>query len=381
MKSAGELRRNHSALPTVLPPSNSATSSPQRPTMSHYATPASSSNLLLPGSPPQDNQMPKRFASLGVSAGMLSTASLRHRPAVDTHLWETVSPEDAETKLATSPPLPHKVIPMPRSQGGSPPRNDPRPPKEEKSNRWGFLKKMSMGKMRTETPSLRPSTSHGRPSTAPHPRLALSRPSTATNEGPRMSITPQIDVRISTTGLMLNSPVAVLPPSLSKKPSADLLKAASPPMLPPPAPSSTQLHSTATIPELPLKAPLPQVQETSKSPVSNLLLVPPTNPTPRAAKRRSFLPFDVSPIPIPAAANFVTGVTATNDTEECTSEGSRATPSPVIPQESLEQIQRREEEKARDARTRALRSVMAYLRDMYDLGLTQANTMSMYGGG
>lgn len=47
---------------------------------------------------------------------------------------------------------------------------------------------------------------------------------------------------------------------------------------------------------------------------------------------------------------------------------------------SMEAVQRREEEKAREARTRALRSVMAYLRDMHDLGLTQVNTMSMYGG-
>lgn len=47
----------------------------------------------------------------------------------------------------------------------------------------------------------------------------------------------------------------------------------------------------------------------------------------------------------------------------------------------MEQIQRREEEKARETRTRALRSVMAYLRDMHDLGLTQTpNTMSVYGG-
>lgn len=51
-----------------------------------------------------------------------------------------------------------------------------------------------------------------------------------------------------------------------------------------------------------------------------------------------------------------------------------------VQMETLEQVQRREEERAREARARALRSVMAYLRDMHDLSTSQANTMSIYGG-
>ena len=370
MKSAGELRRNYTTLPTTLPPSNSTASSPQRPTMSQYA--ASSSNLLQVVSPPLDNNMPKRFASLGPNSGMLSN---NHRPRqpVDRNIWDHLSGDESESKV-NSPPMPNRV-PIPFSQATSPPRGvhesrytqepgpRPRPPKEEKSNRWGFLKKMSMGKMRSDAPS-RPSTSDGRPTTSPYSWNTLSRPNTAIDSS-RVSITPQIDVRISTTGLLLNSPGghSVLPPSLSKKASSDALKLASPTLSPP----------------IPQPAPKP-FQDVLKPQVSNLLLVPPTtSPTPRSAKRRSFLPFDVSPIPIPPAANFVPGVTATNETDDA-SESSRATPSPVIPLESMDQIQRREEEKAREARTRALRSVMAYLRDMYDLGLTQANTMSIYGG-
>ena len=38
------------------------------------------------------------------------------------------------------------------------------------------------------------------------------------------------------------------------------------------------------------------------------------------------------------------------------------------------------DERAREAKIRALRSVMSYLRDMHDLSQTQAQTMSMYGG-
>ena len=84
---------------------------------------------------------------------------------------------------------------------------------------------------------------------------------------------------------------------------------------------------------------------------------------------------DMSPISIPPGASFLPGVTATNGDED------RATPSPVVA-ENLEHLQRREDERAREARVRALRSVVAYLRDMYDLGLSQqpGATMSVYGG-
>ncbi|KAJ7919155.1 hypothetical protein B0H13DRAFT_2231022 [Mycena leptocephala] len=92
-----------------------------------------------------------------------------------------------------------------------------------------------------------------------------------------------------------------------------------------------------------------------------------------------FLPID-SPltlnIPIPEAAAFVPGMTATSDTDG--PDGARVeTPSPVV-----ETYLRREEERQREAYQRALRSVMAYLKDMNDLGLSQqAATMGMYGAG
>jgi hypothetical protein len=79
-------------------------------------------------------------------------------------------------------------------------------------------------------------------------------------------------------------------------------------------------------------------------------------------------------IPIPDTSAFVPGLTALNDGGDI--DGRGTTPSPI----DDEQFLRREEERAREAYMRALRSVMAYLKDMNDLGLShQPNPMSMYG--
>lgn len=65
------------------------------------------------------------------------------------------------------------------------------------------------------------------------------------------------------------------------------------------------------------------------------------------------------------------GVTATNDDDP---ESRTRSPSPAI---DNEKVLRREEERAREAYMRALRSVMAYLKDMNDLGASQQpNTFS-----
>jgi len=65
-----------------------------------------------------------------------------------------------------------------------------------------------------------------------------------------------------------------------------------------------------------------------------------------------------------------------DDTEEGDEE-QLLTPSPITPQ-TAEPTQRREEERAREAYTRSLRSVMAYLRDMNDLSVTQLSLMNMH---
>ena len=86
---------------------------------------------------------------------------------------------------------------------------------------------------------------------------------------------------------------------------------------------------------------------------------------------------------IPENSAFVTGVVVAHDGEDqpgAPPESRVVTPSPVI---DHEQYIRREEDRARDAYMRALRSVMAYLRDMNDLGTVQqqphGNPLSMYG--
>ena len=83
---------------------------------------------------------------------------------------------------------------------------------------------------------------------------------------------------------------------------------------------------------------------------------------------------------IPENSAFVTGIVVSRDGEEtgpiCGQEGRTLTPSPVL---DHEQYIRREEDRARDAYMRALRSVMAYLKDMNDLGTAQqGNPLSMY---
>jgi hypothetical protein len=119
-----------------------------------------------------------------------------------------------------------------------------------------------------------------------------------------------------------------------------------------------------------LKAALPATATST----SSSLLVPPTAPTPKAAKRRSFLPIDTPlPLNIPTPSTFVPGLTASNEYD--------ADDAKKMPMSALDttETSRREEEKLREASTRALRSVMAYLKDMNDLNQTQTNSLSMYG--
>ncbi len=373
MKSAGELRRSPVATMSSF---NSATSSPQRPALSHYTTSASSSNLLSLSAQEQPLP-PKRFASLGVSSA-LSPGGTHSRPGVSRSVWDEISADESESSSrAPASPLPTENAPSPvlSSMGSQVSKQDresryspeKRAKEESKPTKWGFFKKMSMGKMRTTEPaSSRASTPQSRPQTQFQTRPAarsISSPGTSLSPTP----TPQIDVRISTTGTLLHA--GTISPSLSRKVSSDLLKSP-----PPPIPEvSVSPSPTANDSFLDIASQSPQ-SSSSTNLLSPTSLAP--GPTPRSAKRRSFLPIDVT---VPAASAFMPAVQviqASNSSDE-PEEPGRSTPS-ASP--DFEQIQRREEEKAKEARTRALRSVMAYLRDMHDLGLTQTNVMSMYGG-
>ncbi|KIP12013.1 hypothetical protein PHLGIDRAFT_82614 [Phlebiopsis gigantea 11061_1 CR5-6] len=370
MKSAGELRRSPGGTSKGTAATSQA-SSPQRPALSHYATSASSSNLLATTSTHDGQDLPKRFASLGVSSA-LSPEGIHKRPAIDSSVWDGLPVEKDGTGAKSLPPVPLDDAPGAlQAMGSQISRRDrdsrhqeetPAKSKEEhKSTRWGFLKKMSMGKMRADPQSgARPSVANSRPRLPSKSQPgAIERSLSSAADFARGSFTPHLDVRISTTGTLLHPSEG----RLSRQPSEEVFKTLPPTILEVSmAPSEEGLLLTAP------KSPTPS---------PNLLGFP--QPTSRAAKRRSFLPIEMSPIPIPTPSQFLPGVTAANGAEE-SEDGTRAVPSPSQTN-TMEQIQRREEEKARESRTRALRSVMAYLKDMHDLGLTQINnTMSMYGG-
>ena len=361
MKSAGELRpigTDTYALSAAVP-RHPPMGTHMRPSLTQYGSGSSSNLLHMPESDVAPVIAPKRFASLGATAALSapsSTSSSRarsntsgSRTALTQSLWENAS--ESEDDPTSSPELKNK-----RASGvESPP--DARHHLRERSQtspgqnavdrhsmgrskdgkergRWGFLKKMSMGKMRIDTPT---SSSSGRStpmnksiSEGPTP---LFRPDSYL---PSQKVSsPRIDVRFSTTGTLGNvssSSVPLEQPRMSHKSSTDALKV------------------------------------TTHPPSSGNLLAPPTptSPISRAAKRRSFLPIDTPlPINIPTPSNFMPGVTASG--EDDIPKTSVSAPDPA-------ELTRREEENMRDSSARALRAVMAYLKDMNDLN--QSSTPS-----
>ncbi|KAJ7706473.1 hypothetical protein B0H17DRAFT_919499 [Mycena rosella] len=328
MKSAGDLRLKRAGEPVA------------RPALQHYSTSRSSSNLLTQTPPRPDMQ--KRFASVGPatvldgspSRGVPGSARL---PLTNSMWGNNMSENDVgDSNRASFPAAPNtsppRVMPF---DGGNTIRAAPG---KEKNSRWGFLKKMSMGKMKVDPPSPRPPPPQLRPQIT---RAAGTAPASL-GSPERFSQSPQINMRISTTGTL----DGFNPPAIQ--------------------------HTLTPAREEDEQAP----PASATSPTNNFLAPPPM--TGRTTKRRSFLPLDTPlslNIPIPEASVFVPGVTATSDTDGPDVRGE--TPSPVV-----ESYMRREEERAREAYQRALRSVMAYLKDMNDLGLSQqANTMAMYGAG
>ncbi|KAG6900152.1 hypothetical protein C0993_002081 [Termitomyces sp. T159_Od127] len=347
MKSAGDLRRGKTSGVAQPGPSPS-----MRPTLSNYTTSVSSSNLLgsaLP-SPLERTGATNRYATMGPrqvpgdSSARSNTNEMRTQ--LTKSMWDT--PSNHVVDLPSSAPnrvslVQSSTILSPAQpsiqdiQDGKYP-NRVRSTKDgkEKGSRWGFLKKMSMGKMKVESPSSAINQNHAgsRPQTpaGPMPRNTGLRP--------ERSKTPQIDLRFSTTGTLdvlshhLSAPSS--PPNVSKEPSRDALK--------------------IVLPE------------------STTSLAPPS-PLPRAARRRSFLPIDA-----PGSLSLQTQESSVFVPALSTLDGEDDEQRVATPVGDSEQYLRREEERAREAYNRALRSVMAYLKDMNDLGLSQqARTMSMYG--
>ncbi|KAG2129960.1 hypothetical protein DEU56DRAFT_816365 [Suillus clintonianus] len=364
MKSAGELRSSYDQPDSQISPQDSPVVTPALP---NYSTSASSSNLLSVGggSPESDRLIvPKRYASLGVSSTSLAPTR-SPRPSLPHTLFDPPSatsepavPEPSRISTvetispATSPRRPLSRDPT-RSTPGygertSTARQSQSHSKDrEKTGRWGFLKKMSMGKMRPgpDSPS-RPNTTYNRT-----PQLESGTVSAFNPPTPFSSTSPQIDLRFSTTevfGTLTGSApaVALSPPEQEFENETPTSEKASP--IPPPA-------------------------------IPGNFLAPSHSPVPRSSRRRSFLPVaDAASIPPPSPVSFLERLSYDDDADE---PRPSMTSSPVPDADCVDFTTRREEERAREAYTRALRSVMAYLKDMNDLGLSQGgNTISMYAG-
>lgn len=352
--SGGESSRMAENVPAAPP------SSPPRPKLPHYVTTTQASRLAELGS--DGLAPPRRFATVSAQSRGPSRTSMR-TPFVQS-LWGTELEEESDAD-AESPPRPvsrqraltsfSRRLSEEDEAGSSARSGPPRREKEKKDRKWGFLKKMSMGKLKpmegTATPPLsRPGTALG---TVKATMDAMPvRPGTASaSVGPRSFSSPQTETTMSSSSGL----------------SAFAQQQAS-------------LGSSLSLPMDKLKIPTTPVTPAPATPSSASLLAPPS-PMPRANKRRSFLAVDGPPalnIPIPSISPFLGGLSATNGCDE--QEDATRQPSPVV--ESPEEIQRREEERNREANARALRSVMAYLKDMNDLTMLSqgGSVLSVYGG-
>lgn len=337
MKSAGDLRRAKAS-----PESTSAEPPFVRPSMSQYSASHSYSNLLtMNGGPPDVRPPLNRFASLGPSAGSTSP-----RPSGPQSVWDDIEddpsispPMSNRASVAQNSPPPLSRLPSTDLRGSNTSRRSSREGKE-KSSRWGFLKKMSMGRMKSDSPTQSP-IPPSRRAPMPRPYNISEQPIQEPDRSNSSEKSPQIDLRFSTTGALdAFSNLMVPSPNVSRD-------AFQPPISP-----SSPAGSPAS----------PQG-----------LLVPPTT---RSSKRRSFLPVD-APGPL--------SITTSSSEAPPSPQGHMSPPvddfnlrrsTPTLDQE---QVLRREEERAREAYMRALRSIMAYLRDMNDLGMSQQNNVvSMY---
>jgi len=355
MKSAGELRQ--------LSASNFSSTSPTvsgRITRSQYVTSASSSNLLVDSGP-----LPQRYATIGSQSpfrGHGDRNPLGHHNPWDEGLEQVAA---SASSLAQPPDISNSLRPrLPRGdslyeaessalrQRSMLRRKDDK--SKEQAGRWGFLKKMSMGKLRPDAPALKPSSAYMKPGVTPLENVAesMSGPTQPTVSTPNpLSL---IDVRLSSTG-SLGMEIPGGPPEISISTSN-------------PEPKELGLNGIASSPSSSLPSSPSLLSVVPSSP--NLSPQPSST---RVAKRRSFLPIGGPPTPLQSPGPLTPGslVNTTSDGEQL------LTPN-TIPPESAEQTQRREEDRAREAYTRALRSVMAYLRDMNDLSVTQHSLMSMY---
>ncbi|EGO04828.1 hypothetical protein SERLA73DRAFT_68489 [Serpula lacrymans var. lacrymans S7.3] len=296
MKSTGELKPSCEGYlePLTLSPSLLVAQS---------TTSVSSSNMLSMANlrPRVDRPaVPKRFASLGVYSGFEADSTrspVPQRPGYD---------DEDNTDNAIIIESPSNIsVPQEWERGLAYTHGKQI---KDKTGRWGFLKKMSMGKIKAD-----PNSAVALRSTIAHDEEASHPPAEMHHSTSPYSTSPHIEVRFSTTG------------SLGR-----MVNSASPMNLP------TGLERrTESIPRQSIPLPVdPQ----------------PMNSMP---KRRSFLPVDGS-VDIPMASIFDHSRNASVDDDVYRKKGKDGA-----------------------SYTRALRSIMAYLKDMNDLGLSPKSNSSV----
>ncbi|KIJ47780.1 hypothetical protein M422DRAFT_45549 [Sphaerobolus stellatus SS14] len=372
MRSADELRR---ALEPIIGPSEplappeeddnggSATETDRRPPFTIPNVPridmrpgmkqsftTSDAATISPGKTIQPTERPpaKRYASLGPT----TLVTPRARPTLIENMWDNGGDVDADAEGDSG------NVTLRKSRPPSPNPDEAQQPRT-KSKRWGFFKKMSMGRIRPDSSgSGKPSRSvSGSTQTSPQGFGSVSR----------------------AAGIMPPTIVANTAPS-SPTPHA---RYQSPNIL------STNLttQSLSTSPVTPVSA-------TSRSPATLGL------PQSRAARRRSFLPLDGPPalnIPIPRTSPFLPdSLIISDDVDDnarnvitpilekppahipeptsapplsATISSSLAT-MPASPMDQQRTQDGPDEHHAQHAR--ALRGIMAYLRDMVDLGMANS---------
>jgi hypothetical protein len=343
MKSAGELRQASASNFVSISP----TASPGRLTRSQYVPSASSSNLLADPGP-----SPQRFATVGPHSPFRGQGD---QTPLERNLHDKRSEDAVPSPPLAQPPnisdslrvrIPPRIDSLYDAGGPATRQRTALRKKDDRSKeqpgRWGFLKKMSMGKLKPDVPPSKPSAAYVKPGITPLANVAES-----TADSTPSNPLSLIDVRLSSTG-SLGMEIPNGPPEISVSPSITQAEEAGRNDIPPsPNPSLAPSPSLLSV--------APSSPNLSHSPLT------------RSAKRRSFLPVGGPPSSLPSPV----------PSSPVGDEGRLLTPSP-IPPETAEQTQRREEDRARESYTRALRSVMAYLRDMNDLSVTQHAVMSMY---
>ncbi|KAG9126008.1 hypothetical protein FRC07_005252 [Ceratobasidium sp. 392] len=203
--------------------------------------------------------------------------------------------------------------PSPDVSFEEPSSTNPVSPEERRKNRWGFFKKVSMGRLRSHSNA---------------DRLGHRTPAAQLGNMPDM---PSVGESMR----QVSPPQPIMAPS------------------PAPAPPRVDVTSAGSPASSVLTARVLQ-SKAGQEPNGGGGL----HPTPMRAKRRSFLPFDAPPtlnIPIPSAEPFMSSVIALGEDE-------------------AERERRADEEAARSQV--ALRGVMNYLRDMADLGAAGAGAVS-----